>query len=91
MMTVAADTPFDVELGSAPSTGYMWELLPPPQGVRLLGTRFEQKPGAEPGDGGTQVFTCQAQGPGRLELHFVLKRRWEQTPVQERVVEIDVH
>jgi predicted secreted protein len=90
MVTVAVDTPFDLELGSAPGTGYMWELLPPPQGVRLLATRFEQKPAAQPGDGGTQVFTCQAHSPGRLALHFVLKRRWEQASVQERVIEVDV-
>jgi predicted secreted protein len=90
MVSAAVGLPFDVELGAASGAGYMWELRSPSQTVQLLGTRVEQKPGAQPGDGSTQVFTCQAHAPGRLTLHFVLKRRWEQNAVQERVIEVEV-
>jgi predicted secreted protein len=90
MLTVAAHAPFDVALASAPSTGYMWEPLALPDGVTLLTTRFSQKAEAAIGDGGSQVFALQAQQPGRLQLRFVLKRRWEQTPVETRLIEVDV-
>ena len=35
-------------------------------------------------------FRLVAGAPGRLELRFVLKRRWEQEPIEIRVVEIEV-
>ncbi|MDT9001580.1 protease inhibitor I42 family protein [Paucibacter sp. APW11] len=85
-----AGQPFTLELGSAPSTGYMWELAAPPSGVKLLGMRFLIAPDAAIGDGGTQVFELQADQPGPLQLHFVLKRRWETTLAQEREIEVMV-
>ena len=90
MLNAAVGAPFEVVLGSAPGTGYMWEPLALPDGVRLLTTGFSEKPGAAIGDAGTQVFALQAQQPGRLRLRFVLKRRWEAAPIETRTVEVEV-
>jgi predicted secreted protein len=89
-LTARAGAPFEVALGSAPSTGYQWEPVQLPPGVALLSTRFEQPPNAAIGDGGTQFFVLQAAAAGRLMLNFILKRRWEAEGVQSRTVEVEV-
>jgi predicted secreted protein len=89
VLTVAVGAPFDVELGANPTTGYSWELVSAPAGVRLLGRDFKLPPGAAIGDGGTQVFHLQADHAGRFDLHFQLKRRWETAPIETRVIEVD--
>ena len=89
MLTVVAGEPFEVELGAAPTTGYMWQLVTPPASVQLLGSDFKQPPAAAIGDGGTQVFRLQAEHPGRFDLRFELKRQWETTPIQTSVIEVD--
>jgi predicted secreted protein len=89
MLTVVAGTPFDVELGAGPSTGYMWQLESPPLGVQLLGNDFKQPPSAAIGDGGTQVFNLRAEHAGHFKLHFQLKRRWETSAIQSQVIEVD--
>ena len=89
MLTVAVGAPFDVELGSAPTTGYMWQLESVPAGVQLLGTDFSQPPNAAIGDGGTQVFHLKTEHAGRFELRFELKRRWEATPIQTRQIDVE--
>ena len=88
-MDVESDTPFDVELGSAPTTGYAWELKSLPEGVELLGSDFSLPPNAAVGDGGTQVFHLRTSRPGRFELPFVLKRRWEIEPIDSRTIEVE--
>ncbi|MDM0075641.1 protease inhibitor I42 family protein [Variovorax sp. J2P1-59] len=88
-LTVAVGTPFDVELGATPSTGYIWELPSPPDGVQLLGSDFRQPATAAIGDGGTQVFHLRASAAGHFELSFQLKRRWETTPIETQVIEVD--
>jgi predicted secreted protein len=81
---VAAAQPFDVELGSGPSTGYVWRLAAHPPEVRLVESDFRQAPDAAIGDGGTQVFQLVADSPGSFEVCFVLKRPWEDEVVLER-------
>ena len=85
--TVAAQ-PFDVELGSGPSTGYVWRLAAHPPEVRLLDSDFRQAPDAAIGDGGTQVFHLVADAPGSFEVCFVLKRPWEDDAVLTRKFEV---
>jgi predicted secreted protein len=89
MLIVAAGTPFDVELGAGPSTGYMWQLESPPPGVQLLESDFKQSPSAAIGEGGTQVFHIRAEHAGRFDLHFQLKRRWEASAIRSQVIEVD--
>jgi predicted secreted protein len=78
-----AGEPFAVRLGAAPPTGYGWEIALLPPGVELLGADGEAPP-----DGGPQVFRLLVSQPGRYELRFLLKRRWEQDPIEIRVVEV---
>jgi predicted secreted protein len=83
--------PFDVELGATPTTGYNWELVSPPDGVRLIGSDFKLPPAAPVGGGGMQVFHLQVDRAGRFDLQFQLKRRWETAPSETRVIEVDAH
>lgn len=69
--------PFELELGSAPTTGYTWEPAGLPDGLRLLERGFRVPEGAAIGDGGTLVLRLQADRPGRFELRLDLRRRWE--------------
>jgi predicted secreted protein len=89
LLDVETDTPFDVELGSAPTTGYAWELRSLPEGVELLGSDFSLPADAAPGDGGVQVFHVRTTRPGHFELPFVLKRRWESEGIEARVIEVE--
>jgi predicted secreted protein len=64
--------------------------MPLPDGVTLLTKRFAQRAPSSVGEGGAQVFEMQAQRPGRMQVRFALKRRWEPTPVEIHTVDIDV-
>jgi len=75
MRTVSTGQPFDIELGAATTSGYQWELEGPPPGVRVLARTFSSP--AAVGGSGTYVFRLQADQPGRYELSFRLKRKWE--------------
>ena len=70
------------DLGGVLSSGagYLWELQPPPVGVRLLDAA------AAP-----QRFRLQAEQRGALQLRFVLKRRWEAQAIETRTVDVDVN
>jgi predicted secreted protein len=87
MMTVAEGQPFDIELTSTPSSGYVWELAPP-ESVRLLATEFHPAPDSQIGGPGSQVFRLTTDRSGRFELHFQLKRRWESKPIETHDVEV---
>lgn len=87
-LAVEAGTPFEVRLGAPPTTGYGWEIAHLPPGVELLGgDEHDGRNG--PGDGDGQVFRLVASQPGLFELRFVLDRRWEQEPMEIRVVEVE--
>jgi predicted secreted protein len=90
MMNVALGASFEVELGSGASTGYTWELLAPHEGITLVASGFREPAGAAIGDGGSQIFELRALRPGRQQLLFVRKRRWEQAAIDSRVIDIDV-
>jgi predicted secreted protein len=89
IVDVEAGAPFEVKLASAPTTGYGWEIAHLPPGIDLLGSDFAIAADAAVGDGGVQVFRLVAGHPGHFELRFLLKRRWEQEPIDIRVVEVD--
>jgi hypothetical protein len=59
-----------------------------PPGVELLGG---DAPAAtdQAGERDGQLFRLVANEPGRFELRFVLKRLWEQDPIEIRVIEVE--
>jgi hypothetical protein len=94
MLDVEAGTPFEVRPGTAPPTGYGWELAHPPPGVELLGGDapvLEAIDGAGAGEIDGQLFRLVASHPGRFELRFLLKRGWEQEPIEIRLIEVEAH
>jgi predicted secreted protein len=89
VMVVQAGVPFDVKLGSGPSTGYIWELSSLPEGVLLSGSDYVEASPATIGGGGVQIFHLTTQRPGRFNLLFVRKRRWEKEPIETRQIVVD--
>ena len=90
MLSVTLGASFEVALGSGGGTGYIWELFEPHEGITLVASGFREQAGAAIGDGGSQVFELRALWPGRQQLHFVRKRRWEQEAIDSRVIDIEV-
>lgn len=88
VLDVLVAAAFDVPLGSAPSTGYQWQLDAVPDGIELLGSDYAQPPDAQIGDAGTQVFHLRAGRAGHFVLTFVLKRRWEASPIETQQIEV---
>ena len=88
MLEVATGAAFEVRPGSAPPTGHGWEIAHLPPGVELLGG---DAPAAtdQAGERDGQLFRLVAYEPGRFELRFVLKRLWEQDPIEIRVIEVE--
>jgi predicted secreted protein len=96
--TVASETinakagaEFTVRLASNASTGYVWEVQALPEGMELLGSAPEPKPAGEvrPGDPTPQVFRFRSQKPGKHDLNFVLKRKWEKEPIERKTVTVN--
>ena len=88
MLEVEAGTAFEVRPGTAPPTGHGWELAHLPPGVELLGGDAPSATDLS-GERDGQLFRLVANEPGRFELRFVLKRLWEQDPIEIRVIEVD--
>src|SRR5256885_15854345 len=89
MLTVAPGVPFQIELGSAPGSGCLWQLEALPPGMQLVGSDVPPAAQAAIGSGGTQAFHLRTERSGRFELRFVLKRGWEQVPVQTEVIDVE--
>ena len=90
-MDVVAGRPFGVILADRPGSGYTWSCRALPVGIRLIETRYLADIPAELGSPRDKEFRFEAERPGRFTLVFELKRSWELTPVDERVVRIQAH
>ena len=82
---------FAVELESIPTSGYVWQSPPCPEGLEALGSSLVQ-PAAPPvpGSSARQVFRFRAHRAGQFALDFVLKRSWESASLQRHTVNIEV-
>ena len=82
---------FVVRLESTPTSGYVWEMQALPSGLASEGSAIEQPRSLQqPGDSAVQVFRFRAMSSGEYELHFVLKRKWEQEPAAKKSLTITV-
>jgi Chagasin family peptidase inhibitor I42 len=81
VVTADVGIPFEVRLAATPTTGDGWEVAALPPGVELLGSAA--------GTENESVFQLRAGHPGRFEVRFVAKRRWEQEPIEIRVVAVE--
>ena len=89
MLKVAVGAVFDIALGCNPSTGYMWQSNPLPEGLALLGSEFAAPAHAQVGDPGQQTFHLRAERAGHYAVVLVLKRRWEAEPIETHSVEVE--
>lgn len=87
-MDVVAGRPFGVILADRPGSGYTWYCRALPSGITLIETRYVADVPAEVGSPRDKEFRLVAERPGQFTLVFELKRSWEPTPVDERVVRI---
>ncbi len=81
----------ELSLASNPSTGYSWVLADAPLNCLLLGSeRYIESESGLVGAPGIQEFVFEAVDEGAEILRLEYLRRWEQTPIPERVVEFIV-
>lgn len=89
IIEVVVGARFTVQLGSTPTTGYVWEVDALPKGVELLGSDFAALPGeVRPGDSTTQVFQLRAVERGEHAVTFALGRGWQRTAIETRTVKV---
>lgn len=88
---IAAGAEFTVRQRATPGTGYLWQVEPLPEGIALLATDVD-RPGNDvrPGDSATQVFRFHARTPGEYAIVLTLRRQWEKSGVESRVVKVKV-
>ncbi len=80
--TVQVGRHFAVDLEAIPGAGYMWEIAQLPAGLELVSQAVVSIP-PEIGGTSTQRFLLVARQPGRYDLEFRLKRRWEKEPARK--------
>jgi hypothetical protein len=81
VVTAEVGIPFEVRLVATPTTGDGWEVAALPSGVELLGSAARTE--------NQSVFQLRAGHPGRFEVRFVAKRRWEQERIEIRVIAVE--
>ena len=83
----------EIELPETPSTGYSWRLAVAPTAVREVGRDYrEAPPSPDPiaGGSGVRTFRLEVGERGRHELEFLLRRPWEETALERRIVTLVV-
>ena len=90
-MDVVAGRPFGVILADRPGSGHAWSCRALPIDITLIETRYLADVPAEVGAPRDKEFRLVAERPGQFTLVFELKRSWEVTPADERVVRIQAH
>lgn len=79
------------------TTGYAWRLDKPrdeaPSCVVITDLGHEKRGGNAPavGAAGLHRWRLRAQSAGHADLRFVYQRPWEQKPVREYLITVDVH
>lgn len=79
----------EVELPETPTSGYTWQLSGPPAAVREVARDYsDAQPGLRQiaGGSGLRTFRLEVEERGRHELEFLLRRPWEETAIERRVV-----
>ncbi len=90
-MDVVTGRPFAVILADRPGSGHAWSCPELPAGITLIDTRYLAEIPREVGSPRDKEFRLVAERSGVYTLVFELRRSWEATPVQERVVHIKAH
>lgn len=84
---VSAGDVFVLELESNPSTGYQWQVDPPPN-LRLAGR--EVHPGEGFGAASNERLTFEAVRAGACALHLEYKRVWEKSAIETHDIQVEV-
>jgi inhibitor of cysteine peptidase len=69
------------------TTGYVWTVRLPGEGLELVSDAFAPGPGAV-GASGVRLIRIRVAAPGRSDAVFRLGRPWEQDPVEQRHVTV---
>jgi predicted secreted protein len=86
--TVRAGESIAITLAESATTGYRWS-LDDPGDFDEIGDE-STAPELTPGAAGSRVLRVRPRRSGPLRLRLVKRRRWEQTAVDEFVVDLDV-
>jgi predicted secreted protein len=82
-----------VELPETPGSGYAWQLADVPAAVREVGRDYrEAPPTSDPiaGGSGVRTFRLEVGEQGRHQLEFLLRRPWEESALERRIVTLVV-
>jgi len=80
---------FDIALSATPSAGYEWEIEEIPDGLHFEGEKSVLDNDAI-GSPNQSIFHFRVVSKGSFQLHFILKRRWETTAIDEVLYKIVV-
>jgi inhibitor of cysteine peptidase len=89
-MVVRRGEAFTIEIPSAPTTGYRWEVTALPELFTLQHSSFRAPDDAQPGDGGVQVFEFIAVLAGSDAIGLACRRPWEVDAVEQKSVLVEV-
>jgi predicted secreted protein len=91
LISVEPQHEFTINLGSRPSTGYVWTVEAYPEELSLLDSQVGL-PAEQFGIGGLvrQDFHFRSSVPGEYTIQFALKRPWEKKVMRNYEVQVKV-
>ena len=88
--SVAVGEHLEIDLTSPGTTGYLWELDADEQQSRLISRAIASDERTFGGRGRVR-FVVQPLQPGIVELRLRLRAQWEEAPIREHHVRLQVH
>jgi predicted secreted protein len=88
-IAVEAGETFEVVLEGNFTTGYRWELERRPDAITLVSDEMRAG-GDAPGSAGTQHLKLVGESSGSYSLLFAYRRPWEDSKLDERLLNVQV-
>lgn len=80
----------EIRLNQIGGAGYLWKVANEPVNVHLDEDRLDHFDGAVPGAAAGRILTFRAVSDGTGHLKLALMRPWEDAPVEQVEVEVNV-
>jgi predicted secreted protein len=87
--TVEVGRPLELHMDSPGTTGHLWQLHADPRQVRVVEREIVANE-ATFGGAGRMRFVIEALRPGRADLRLELAAPWQQEPVAEHRIRLEV-
>ncbi|KGJ79108.1 hypothetical protein GY21_06155 [Cryobacterium roopkundense] len=80
----------EIRLNQIGGAGYLWKVADEPVNVHLDEDRLDHVAGAMPGAAAGRILTFRAVSDGTGRLRLALVRPWEDAPIEQVEVEVNV-